>query len=40
MNLEIVRIVIMIASTVNVLKEQMGALKGKTYDEIDEIIMI
>ena len=30
----------MFASTINVLKEQMGALKGKTYGEIDEILMI
>ena len=30
----------MFASTINVLKEQMGALKGKILGELDEIIMI
>ena len=39
-NLEIVRILIMFASTINVLKGQMGALKGKTFCELNEIIMI
>ena len=37
--LEIVRILIIFVSTINALKEQMDVLKGKNFDEIDEVIM-